>query len=99
MTGSFGGNKMNDLELIGLAAKACGFTVYNINSAGAMIEGSAHIRWNPLVDCNLCTIMGLKLNLSISYKDPQFAGMTGECLYLAINRAMTVAAADIGKMM
>lgn len=88
---------MTDRELLELAAKACGFTVYSVNAAGAMLEGSPWLRWNPLKDAGHCSHMATQLGIGITYKDAEFSGIEGDNLFSAIQRSMTRAAAEIGK--
>jgi len=86
---------MNEIELLELAAKACG-----LEEAKMRIEFN---QWNPLTDDGDALRLAVKLRINVEpvyvWHGPWTNGGTLEDPYAATRRAITRAAAEIGRNM
>ena len=103
---------MTDKELLELAAKAAGYT-WKWNADSLVIEDEAWHEWNPLTDDGDALRLSVKLKIAVTYPEDDFyvrvwyGGMETGPIFeafggdrnAATRRAITRAAAEIGKTM
>lgn len=91
--------KNTDQDLLELAAKATGYSIWEWDRDGSALIADPIIRWNPLHDDGDALRLAVRLNLLGAHSDEHAigaAGMLDADPYAATRRAIVRAAAEIG---